>query len=378
MEMVEASLDPAKELREIAFQPFESAHAMPKSVYTSQDFLDREISNIFAEEWFCVGRADGFPNAGDFFTLELAGQPITVIRGRDGKLRAMANVCRHRMSKLLEGSGNTKRIVCPYHGWTYNLDGSLRGAPAMTRNKVFDREKMGLPQIRCEEWLGWVLVSLNPDVEPVAQKLGRVESMVADFDMGNYEQAFFETFEWNTNWKVLAENFMESYHLPVCHAATIGGLSKVDEVECPEGFESFNYHTLQKEEGFTLSVAHPDNTTLQGERRYMTYLLAIYPSWLITLTPGYFWYLSLYPLAPGRVKIYFGGGMAKEFASSVESQKHFEELRVLLDEVNDEDKGCTERVYAGMLSNFPNPGPLSHLERPNYEFAQYISNKVPA
>ncbi len=378
MELLDKSLDPAEELKAIAFQPFESAHAMPKSVYTSKEFLSKEITNIFAKEWFCVGRSDGLPNKGDFFTFDLAGQPIMVIRDQDGNLRAQANVCRHRMSKLLEGSGNTKRIVCPYHGWTYNLDGSLRGAPAMTRNNVFDRNKIGLTQIKCEEWLGWVLVSLDPDTEPVAKKLAKIESMVGDFDMGNYKQAFFETFEWNTNWKVLADNFMESYHLPVCHAATIGGVSKVDEVECPEGYETFNYHTLQKQEEFTLSVAHRDNKTLEGERRYMTYLLAIYPSWLITLTPGYFWYLSLYPLEPGKVRIYFGGGMSKEFASSPESLKHFEELRVLLDEVNEEDKGCTERVYAGLQSDFPNPGPLSHLERPNYEFAQYISKKVPA
>ncbi len=378
MELMETSVDPAQELESVAFQPFESAYAMPKSVYTSQGFLNREISNIFAKEWFCVGRSDGLPNPGDYITLNLASQPIMVIRDQNGQLRAQVNVCRHRMSKLLEGSGNTKRIVCPYHGWTYNLDGSLRGAPAMKRNKSFDRNQMNLPEIRCEEWLGWVLVSLNPDVEPVSKKLTKIESMIGDFDMGSYKQAFFETFEWNTNWKVLADNFMESYHLPVCHAATIGGVSKVDDVECPEGFEAFNYHTLQKEEDFTLSVAHPDNTSLQGERRYMTYLLAIYPSWLITLTPGYFWYLSLYPEAPGRVRIYFGGGMAKEFAFSPESQKHFEELRVLLDEVNEEDRGCTERVYAGLLSKFHNPGPLSHLERPNYEFAQYISKMVPA
>ncbi len=378
MELMETSVDPAEELESVAFQPFESAYAMPKSVYTSQDFLDREISNIFAKEWFCVGRSDGLPNPGDYITLNLAGQPIMVIRDQNGQLRSQVNVCRHRMSKLLEGSGNTKRIVCPYHGWTYNLDGSLRGAPTMTRNKSFDRKQMSLPRLKCEEWLGWVLVSLNPDVEPVSKKLTKIESMISDFDMGSYKQAFFETFEWNTNWKVLADNFMESYHLPVCHAATIGGVSRVDDVECPEGFEAFNYHTLQKEEDFTLSVAHPDNTSLQGERRYMTYLLAIYPSWLITLTPGYFWYLSLYPEAPGRVRIYFGGGMSKEFVSSPESQKHFEELRVLLDEVNEEDRGCTERVYAGLLSKFHDPGPLSHLERPNYEFAQYISKMVPA
>ena len=369
--------DPVSQLHDVAFEPFAQAKAMPKSVYTSSDFLDAEMVNIFAKEWFCVGRSDGLPNVGDYATFDLAGQPIMVVRENSGQIRAHANVCRHRMSTLLTGCGNTRAIVCPYHGWTYNLDGTLRGAPAMNRNVKFDRRNYSLPAIRCEEWLGWVLVSLDLGARPVRDKLARIEEMISDYDMAGYRQIFFETYQWDTNWKVLAENFMESYHLPVCHAATIGGLSKVDEIECPEGFAEFNYHTLQKDASFTLSVAHPDNRRLVGDRRYMTYLFAIYPGWMITLTPGYFWYLSLYPLAPGKVRIFFGGGMSKDFVNAPDSQRHFAELRALLDKVNEEDRECTERVFAGMKSDFPDPGHLSHLERPNYEFAQYLAEKIP-
>lgn len=371
------AMDPAAELAENVSQPFETARAMPRSVYVSDAFLEQEIRHIFKKDWFCVGRSDGFANLGDYKELELAGQPVLVLRDSDGNLRAHANVCRHRMSKLVEGMGNTRTLVCPYHGWTYGLDGRLRGAPGMSRNSSFDRSKYRLPKVRCEEWLGWVLVTLNPDAPPVSEHLAEVEEMVGDYEMEKYSQTFFEIFEWNTNWKVLAENFMESYHLPVCHAKTIGHLSKVDEVECPEGRAAFNYHTLQKQREFTLSIAHPNNTRLKGERRFTTYLLAIYPSFLITLTPGYFWYLTLHPVSPGRVKIFFGGGMAKEFADDPSSEKHFQELKTLLDKVNEEDKGCTERVYAGLLSDFAKPGHLSHLERPNFDFAKYISNRIP-
>ena len=372
-----ALANPAKELADSVSVPFETARAMPKSVYVSEEFLERERRQIFSKDWFCAGRADAFAGPGDYLAFELAGQPVLVIRGRDGKLRAMANVCRHRMSKLVEGRGSVRTLVCPYHGWTYGLDGRLRGAPAMRRNTAFDRSEYRLPPIRCEEWLGWVLVTLNPAAPPVCDLLAEVAEMVGDYRMETYRQAFFEVFEWNTNWKVLAENFMESYHLPVCHANTIGGLSRVDDVECPEGRPAFNYHTLQKEPEFTLSVAHPDNAVLKGERRLTTYLLAIYPSMLITLTPGYFWYLSLYPLSPGRVRIFFGGGMSREFADDPEGESHFRELRKLLDEVNAEDRGCTERVYAGLCSDFPSSGHLSHLERPNFEFAQYLSGRIP-
>ena len=370
--------DAAEELSENVSRPFNQALAMPPSVYTSEDFLALETSSIFANEWFCVGRADALANSGDYVTLDLANQPIIVLRDKERVLKAMSNVCRHRMSVLLEGRGNTRSIVCPYHAWTYNLDGSLRGAPAMDQNEGFCKSDYRLPDVRCEEWLGWVFVTLNPDVPPVARQLSKVEDLVGDYDMANYSETFFETHIWDTNWKVLAENFMESYHLPVCHAGTIGGLSKLDEMICPPGEDAFNYHTILKDETLKIAMAHPSNQRMEGDRRRTTYLLAIYPSLLITLTPGYFWYLTLHPHGVGRVKIGFGGGMSNDYANDPDAQDNFKKLKTLLDDVNVEDKGCTEKVYRGLCSQAATPGHLSHLERPNYDFAQYINARMQA
>ncbi len=356
--------------------PFEQARAMPPSVYTSEAFLERELRDIFAKDWFCVGRASALAAPGDYVTLDLAGQPIIVLRDAAGALKAMSNVCRHRMSTLLEGRGNTRSIVCPYHAWTYNLDGSLRGAPAMTRNAAFCKSDYQLPEIRCEEWLGWVFVTLNPDAPMVADRLSKVADLVGDYDMTNYTETFFETHIWDTNWKVLAENFMESYHLPVCHAGTIGGLSKLEDMVCPPGEEAFNFHTILKDDSLRIAMAHPSNTRMQGERRRTTFLLAIYPSLLITLTPGYFWYLTLHPHGVGQVRIGFGGGMSDDYAGDADAQANFVALKTLLDAVNVEDKGCTEKVYRGLSSQAAEPGHLSHLERPNYDFAHYINARI--
>ena len=124
--------EPVSELIRNVSQPFECARSMPPGVYRSPEFLERELTAIFAREWICVGRASALPNPATTLTYELAGQPIFVIRDRDGDLRALSNVCLHRMSTLLEGARPDRRvIVCPYHAWTYNLDGTLRGAPAM-------------------------------------------------------------------------------------------------------------------------------------------------------------------------------------------------------------------------------------------------------
>jgi phenylpropionate dioxygenase-like ring-hydroxylating dioxygenase large terminal subunit len=357
-------------------QPFEHAHAMPPGVYTSPDFLEQEIKHVFAREWVTVGRASALPNAGDYLTYELAGQPIFVIRDIDGRLRAMSNVCLHRMSTLLEGSGNKRAIVCPYHAWTYNLDGTLRAAPAMTLNTAFCKESYRLPQVRCEEWLGWIMVTLNADAPSVSEQFADVQALIDDYGMESYIETFRETHIWNTNWKILAENFMESYHLPVCHAATIGGLSKLEEMVCPPGLPAFNYHTILKDGTLKIALAHPSNTRMKGDRRRTTFLLAVYPSMLVTLTPGYFWYLSLHPHGAGQVHVVFGGGMAPEFVNSDEAQAHFAQLKTLLDKVNVEDRGCTEKVYRGVCADAARAGHLSHLERPNYDFAQYLAERV--
>ncbi len=366
----------ADELRDNVAVPFERARAMPPSVYTSKAFLQQELDHIFAKDWFCVGRADALARAGDYITLELAGQPIIVLRDASGALKAMSNVCRHRMSTLLEGSGNTKSIVCPYHAWTYNLDGTLRGAPAMGLNEDFCKSDYKLPDVRCQEWLGWVFITLNPKAPDVAQQLAPVEALISDYNMTGYTQTFFETHRWNTNWKILAENFMESYHLPVCHAGTIGGLSKLDDMICPPGEAAFNYHTILKDDSLRIAKAHTSNTRMQGDRRRTTFLLAIYPSLMITLTPGYFWYLSLHPDGTDHVQISFGGGMSDDYADDADAHENFVALKTLLDDVNTEDKGCTEKVFKGLSSDGATPGHLSHLERPNYDFAQYINARI--
>ena len=176
-------MNPIQELLANASTPFEQAHAMPRSVYTSEAFLQAELDEVFSKDWFCAGRASSIREPGEYLTLKLANQPIMVIRDKQGELRAQSNVCLHRMSTLLEGRGKVNSIVCPYHAWTYELSGDLRGAPAMNQNTSFCKDGMKLPSIRCEEWLGWIMVSLNPEARPVHEQLSDVAEMVADYNL---------------------------------------------------------------------------------------------------------------------------------------------------------------------------------------------------
>jgi len=356
--------------------PFHHARAMRPSVYTSPEILTRERERIFAREWICIGRAGAIASPGDYLTCEIADQPVVVLRDLDGTLRALSNVCLHRMSVLLEGTGRTRSIVCPYHAWTYNLDGTLRAAPQMDRTSGFCREAYRLPELRIETWQGWIYVTLDPTLPPVADHLAELEALIAPYGMTDYVETFREEHVWDTNWKILAENFMESYHLPMLHHATVGPHSRIEEMQCPPGGAAFNCHWITKEASLPIGNAHPDNVKLEGDWRRTTALLTIYPAHLVTLTPGYFWYLILSPRGVGRVHMVFGGGLAPEFIRDPRGAEYLATLKSLLDAVNAEDRRGVEAVFRGVQAPLARPGHLSHLERPNYDFARYLAAKL--
>ena len=362
-----------------AHLPFEQARSMPTGVYISPEFLKLEEERIFGREWVCAGRAEAIAAKGDYVAFDLAGQPVVVLRDMNGDLKAWSNVCLHRMSTLLEGRGNTKMIVCPYHAWSYGLDGKLRNAPHMEKSAGFCKGDYRLPEIRCETWEGWVYVSLDPDIEPVATRFAEISQKVTGrYRMEDYVETFREEHVWNTNWKVLAENFMESYHLPALHKGTVGPFSRIEEMDCPEGGAAFNYHWITKESSLAIGNAHPDNTHLEGDWRRTTALVTIYPSHMITLTPGYFWYLVLRPRGVDKVDILYGGGLSRDFIEDPRGQEYIESAKVMLDAVNEEDRTGVEAVFRGMNAPLARPGHLSWLERPNHEFGRYLAGRVAA
>lgn len=366
------------QLRDTSDLPFTEARAMPKGVYNHPEFLAKEQEKVFASEWVCVGRQDSVSQPGDYFSCEVVGEAILVIRDKDNVLRAFSNICLHRLSTLKTGQGNCQRVVCPYHGWAYDLTGKLQGAPHMQHSPAFDKQDYQLPEVRLEIWQGFVYLTLNDAAEPIATRLASLQEKISQYEMENYIETFREEHIWDTNWKILAENFMESYHLPVLHRKTVGGHSKIADMDCPPGEAAYNYHWIRKEASLAIGNAHPDNTRLEGDWRYTTALLAIYPSHLITLTPGYFWYLSLQPLAVDKVRILFGGGLSPEFINDPQGAEAIEQLKTLLDEVNLEDRAGVEAVYRGANSKLSKPGHLCYLERPLYDFSRYLSARVNA
>jgi phenylpropionate dioxygenase-like ring-hydroxylating dioxygenase large terminal subunit len=194
------------------------AETLPADLYTSEEFLAFEREAVFMREWLAVGRADRLAEPGDWFTIDLMGEPVIVLRDKAGDIGAMSGVCQHRGMQVCEGSGNDTTFKCPYHHWIYGQDGRLLGAPAMERASDFDKADHGLPQLRVEEWQGFIFVNFDRDAAPLAPTLERYAPYLANYDVANTVCPGTFTLEgmpWN--WKVMFENFNDGYHANRLH-----------------------------------------------------------------------------------------------------------------------------------------------------------------
>lgn len=195
----------------------EQAETLPPACYTDEEFFRFEKDALFYREWLCVGREEWVDKAGDYFTCTHANEPIVVARDRSGALQAMSSVCQHRAMLVAEGQGNTRSFVCPYHHWTYDLDGTLVGAPAMNKTCNFDKAQYGLPKLKVELWHGFIFVNFDPDAAPLAARLGAIEPIVANYEFARLRGPEPARHEFAWNWKVQFENNNDGYHANRLH-----------------------------------------------------------------------------------------------------------------------------------------------------------------
>lgn len=194
------------------------AVTLPPACYTSDAFYEFEKEAVFNHEWLCIGREDWAQNPGDYFTTSIIGEPIIVSRDRQGILHAMSAVCQHRAMLVAEGHGNVRGFLCPYHHWSYGLDGRLVSAPAMNKTCNFDKEKVGLPSFKIEIWHGFLFINFDHDAPPLAPRLTAVSDIIQNFDLANAEGEKPDagpSFPWN--WKVMFENNNDGYHASRLH-----------------------------------------------------------------------------------------------------------------------------------------------------------------
>ena len=182
--MIDSSLAPLQAaLRDTADLTYDQARSMPGTFYTDPSILALEREQLFMREWICVGRQEEVAAPGDFMAVRICDEPVVVVHGRDGVIRALSNVCRHRGTVMASGRGNKQRIVCPYHHWTYDDAGRLIGAPRMAKRPDFDPASCRLPEFACTIWQGFVFVSLAADPPALAPRLAALEDMIRPYHL---------------------------------------------------------------------------------------------------------------------------------------------------------------------------------------------------
>ena len=367
-----------------AAAPLPNATGAVPSLYWDERIAAIENAEIFRKDWVCPGMAAEIPHAGDYMTFSIDGDPIFCIRDKSGAINTYSNVCRHRMMLLLEGRGRGKsRVVCPYHAWTYDLEGQLVAAGQMEHSAGFDKKDICLPAIRTEIWNGWIYITLNAQAQSVATLLAPLEEVVSRYAMEHYIPVVNEDHVWDTNWKLLTENFMEGYHLPIAHKETVGAGFPATKTVFPEhSHDAFTYQTFRKPQSAAYGQAHPDNTRLDGVWRSTSVLPTVFPSHMYVLAPDHLWYLSLRPRGTGQVDVRFGVALAPEVdamlttAGESARQAWIAALVSFFEQVNSEDRRVVEGIFAGARSSCAQPGPLSWLEREIHDFQKYLARRI--
>ncbi len=217
-----------------AAAPLPEAWTLPPAAYTLPAIFQMEAARLFHGGWICVAREEQLGAPGDYLCADVVGQPVVVVRDKAGELRAMSSICLHRAMPVVEGSGHATRFVCPYHRWTYELDGNLRSAPMMQGVEGFQVRSARLPQLALEVWEGFVFVNCDRSAEPLTPQLSGLHQLVRNYRFGDLVISGTAEFDSPWNWKVLVENFMEAYHHTGTHQNTLESIYPARDSSVPD------------------------------------------------------------------------------------------------------------------------------------------------
>jgi choline monooxygenase len=331
--------------------PLGHAWTIPSPWYFDRQVEQLERDGVFARNWMVVGRVDQVREKGQFFTEEIAGEPLVVARGDDGQLRAFYNVCRHHAATVVtESQGCSKQFRCPYHGWTYGNDGALKGMVEFEGVCNFDRGKNGLVPVRLATWENFVFVNLDGHAAPLEEYLGVVPGLVAPLQLTKKLKYFDRRiYTLNCNWKVYVDNYLDGgYHVPHAHK----GLSSVIEYT-KYTIENFDRACLQSS---PLSSNSKSKAEVAATRQGSAFYLWIYPNFMINSYEGVMDTNLVLPLGVDKCAVvfdYYFSDVSKKAA-----KKNQASIKVS-EKVQDEDEAICDSVQKGLGSRAYVAGRLS-------------------
>jgi glycine betaine catabolism A len=364
-----APLDPAAVERILA--PFGSSRTLPAEAYRSADLFAWERREIFARTWMCLGRTEDLVAPGQLRAVSVIGEEVLLARDGDGRTHTFSNVCRHRGHPLLEVGEPVaaRQIRCPYHSWTYRLDGSLRTAPTLTRSDDFDAANWPLVPIRSSEWLGWLFVDLSLTAGPVDSTFAGLDGILAPYEPERLRCAARHEYVISANWKLIAENYHECYHCTSIHPA-LCDVTPPDSGSdlVPEGLWCGGTMTL-KDHAVTMSLTGASGGVNfrglpPGAERTVLYVHLL-PNLLVSAHPDYVMTHRLTPLDAESTHVECDWLFPPEAFTLGDFDPAY--AVDFWDLTNREDWGACERVQRGTGSRGFLQGPLSSWESTIYQ-----------
>ena len=348
--------------------PLGEARMLPAEAYTSAEVLVWELVQLFAESWVCVGRAVG-AESGAQQAVALGAMGAVLVRGDDGLQRAFANVCRHRGHELLELGANTLRptIRCPYHGWTYALDGSLVHA---TGGDVREPEQCALGELPSTEWLGWAFVNASGAAEPFEHTIAGLDEILGPYEPARLVPIERRMYDVHANWKVLHENYQECLHCPRIHPelCVVSPPESGDNIEPGLAWVGGWLDLRENAETMSMSGARvgPIHPGLDERARRRVAYFAVLPNLLVSAHPDYVLTHRFQPIAPDVTRVeceWLVDPSVTEIADAVE----------LWDITNRQDWAACESVQRGLASGAYRPGPILQREDAVHHFVGLIA-----
>ncbi len=352
--------------------PLEQARTIPASWYSHAEVHDAERHAVFGNTWQAVGRADQVAEPGSYFTADVAGEPIAVVRDGDGTLRAFSNVCRHRGARVLcEEQGRATKMRCRYHGWTYDLTGRLRGTPEFDGVAGFCRESNGLPPLAVAEWGPIVWAHLGPNPPPLVEQIGPLMERSAGLGVERLRFVGRKEYVLACNWKVFVDNFLDGgYHVNTIHPGLAGVIDYSRYRTDVFGLSSVQVSPLTAKSDSDPAV----QSVRAGDSAYYWW---VFPNFMLNLYQGVMDTNLVLPLSPTSCRVVFDfyfadteGESARAFIARSLEVAH---------QVQQEDVGVCEEVQRGLASRWYDTGRFSvKREAGGYHFHQLLARWLQA
>ncbi|MGH7598955.1 MAG: aromatic ring-hydroxylating oxygenase subunit alpha [bacterium] len=338
---------------------------LPQRYFTSPEIFAEEQERIFAKHWLCVGHQSQLANPGDYSVQQVAGESLIVLRDRGGNIRGFYNLCRHRGTRICEHNHGRFResIQCPYHAWTYGLDGRLIGAPHMAQIEGFDKTQYSLHAVNLAIWEGFIFVSLAAKPEPFESVFAPLLNKFTHWNLPKLKSAKRLDYDVRANWKLIFENYSECYHCPTVHPM-LAKLTPYDAAENDlyEGPFLGGFMPIPKAASVTMSgnaCALPVGD-INAEGHHRVFYYSIFPNLLLSMHPDYVMFHTVWPQSPERVIIFCGWLFHPDACSRPDFNPN--DAVEFWDMTNRQDWHVCELSQQGISSRMYQPGPFSPRE----------------